>query len=219
MIEMTFAISAILASFAIGPAVVPVRAGLRQFGASHVRRYQTSVTLGLCVGMCATIALAPSAGLDPVTLAVLCLLALLGACDLAWRWLPPVWSGLLGALAFADLDCIAQVGPKLLDAAIVALFLIAIRQTFLSLRRVEALGLGDVWLAAAVTLHLGLLPSFQALGLAALLGVGTDLALSVVSPRRKRRLGVAFGTHICLLSAIFISYATKNPAFPYPCAQ
>lgn len=202
-------------AFATGPVRFPVRAALRGFGPQVAKRFERPVLVGLFAGMAGAILLSPLLGVSPVLITALALLALLAASDASWRWLPPIWTLLLAGIGVILLIYNDTPALRLLEAAVVATLLLGLRQTFLWLRGTEALGLGDVWLAGAVALHLGAPLTFQVLGLAAGLGLlGCALSPYLFAPTR-RRLGVAFGTHICFISAIYICWFPFFPISTY----
>ncbi len=202
-------------AFATGPVRFPVRAALRPLGTDVAKRFEWPVQGGLFAGMAGAVLLSPGFGVSPVLMVSLALLFLLAASDASWRWLPPVWTILLAGIGASMLIYNDTPAVRILEAASVAVLLIALRQTFLWLRDTEALGLGDVWLAGAVALHLGAPLTFQVLGLAACLGLLSCAVSHHILPPKKQRLGVAFGTHICLISAIYISWFTYFPVSAY----
>ncbi len=199
---MTPLAAAILAQIAIAnifvsiPARLTLRAALRQAGGRPALRWTTSLQAGLTLGLSAAIWLQFALGGTPLLTAAIAITILLAACDLAWRWLPPGWSIALAILGiFATLD---QGWLHLLTGiAAPALTLLALRQTFLYLRGVEALGLGDVWLAAAIGAWLGPTLGLLTLGLAALSGLAITALARLLNPKMPANPKVAFGSHLC----------------------
>ena len=202
-------------AFTTGPVRFPVRAALRCAGPQVAKRFEGAVTLGLFAGLAGAILLAPPLGVSPVLMTALALLLLLAASDAAWRWLPPVWTMLLAGLGSIQLIYLDDPLLRTLEAGVVAGALITLRQSFLWLRGQEALGLGDVWLAGAVALMLGAPLTFQVLGLAACSGLLSCAVTQALFPPQRRRLGVAFGTHICFISAIYLTWFTSFPLSAY----
>lgn len=202
-------------AFATGPVRFPVRAALRPLSVAGAKRFEGAVTAGLFVGLAGAILMAPVVGVSPLLMTALALLLLLAACDASWRWLPPIWTILLAILGVTSLLYIDNPILRLTEAVLVAGLLLTLRQSFIWLRGTEALGLGDVWLAAAIALHLGAPLSFQVLGLAACLGMLTHALSTWLVPPKRNRLGVAFGTHICFISAIYLSWFTPFPVSVY----
>lgn len=202
-------------AFATGPIRFPVRAALRPLSVGVAKQYEGAVTTGLFAGLAGAILMAPLWGISPLLMTTLALLLLLAASDASWRWLPPVWTILLAALGVISLLYIDNPTLRLIEATLVAALLLTIRQTFIWLRGTEALGLGDVWLAGAIALQLGAPLSFQVLGFAACLGMLTHGLSSWLLPPKRTRLGVAFGTHICFISAIYLTWFTPFPVSVY----
>ena len=202
-------------AFATGPVRYPVRAALRLGGPTLAKRYERPVCLGLLIGCIGAILLAPVFGMSPMLMAALILLLLLAASDAAWRWLPPVWTMLLAAIGAIQLLYMPDPFFRMMEAGLVAGALLLLRQIFLWRNGTEALGLGDIWLAGAVALSLGAPLTFQVLGLAAALGIASFLITERLFPSQRRRMGVAFGTHICFISAIYLTWFTTSPVSAY----
>lgn len=202
-------------AFALGPVRFPVRAALRQAGPGPAKRYEQPVAFGLLLGAVAAAALAPAWQISPLMIAALVLLALLAAADAAWRWLPPVWTGLLALLGLMHLTTLDAPLLRLIEAGAVMAFLLGLRQIFWRLRGEEALGLGDIWLSGTLALLLGAALTSQVLGLAAASGLLGFMLATWFCPPKQRRLGVAFGTHICFISAIYLTWFTTGPLSAY----
>ena len=207
-------------AFAAGPVRYPVRAALRRGGPACARRYEQAVSLGLLLGFTAAVLMAPAFALSPLWVAAAALLLLLAAADAAWRWLPTVWTLLLAALGATQLlglpdPGLSHLGQRLMEAGGVMAALWLLRQSFVVLRGQEALGLGDIWLAGALALWLGAALTVQVLGFAAALGILSFLVTEQFSPPQRRRMGVAFGTHICFISAIYLTWFTTGPLSAY----
>lgn len=214
---MWLALSLVVLSlaFAMGPVRFPVRAALHPLGPDVAKRFEWPVLAGLFAGLAAAVVLSPSAGISPLLTASLALLLLMAASDAAWRWLPPVWTALLALIGFITLIYNGTLIPFILQAGAVIAGLMAVRHAFFWWRGVEALGMGDVWLAGALALHLGAPVTLQVLGLAACLGLLIYVLSSLILPPARRRMGVAFGTHICFISAIALSWLTYFPLSTY----
>ncbi|MEM0976825.1 MAG: prepilin peptidase [Pseudomonadota bacterium] len=136
--------------------------------------------------------------------AVVVVLIALAAMDLAWRWLPLEWLlglGLAGFVAAFASDMLAAA----LQASVAGAALLAIPRVVLqALRGYEVMGLGDVFLAAAIGLHTDVRTVVWALTGAAISALVTHFILTTwFSHRVKNRLGVAFGAHIALIYAVF----------------
>ncbi|MFQ6546524.1 prepilin peptidase [Aestuariibius sp. 2305UL40-4] len=209
---MTPLAAAILAQIAIAnifvstPARLALRAALRKAGGRPALRWTTSLQAGLTLGLSAAIWLQFSFGGAPLLTAAIAIALLLAACDLAWRWLPPGWSIALAVLGiFATLD--GQSWLSLLAGiASPALTLLALRQTFLTLRGVEALGLGDVWLAAAIGAWLDPMLGLLALGLAALSGLAAATITRLLTSAPPANPKVAFGSHLCFAFLLLLNF-------------
>jgi prepilin signal peptidase PulO-like enzyme (type II secretory pathway) len=141
-----------------------------------------------------------------VAAAVLGLAFLLFVQDLAWRWLPLEWS-----LPLLVLGLIAGIlgergGDALAGAALGAGLLWALQAVFRIWRGVEALGTGDIWLAAAIGSFCGPAAVALTLGLAALSGLAfASLQLSIAKAPGHNRWGVAYGSHLIAVFILFHS--------------
>ena len=142
------------------------------------------------------------APLVPVAVLVVGLLALL---DRAWRWLPPEWSLILGAIGlwFALGD--GRLEAAFLGGILPAAGLWLLRGILWHRLGEEPLGLGDVWLIAAIGVWTGPVIASLVLGIAALFGLSEVVAARVAKGGRTAappQRAVAFGTHICTVFAI-----------------
>jgi leader peptidase (prepilin peptidase)/N-methyltransferase len=185
---------------ALGPVRLAVRAGLRAAGGrAWMRRWQGPATQGLTLGFLAAPALAGAwfGGDAAVLAAVLGLSLLLFVQDVAWRWLPLEWSLPLLALGLIAGFLGETPGETLAGAALGGGLLLALQLGFRHARGVEALGTGDIWLAAGLGGFAGPTTIAWVLGLAALsaLAVQTVKTWLKIGPSRQR-WGVAFGSHI-----------------------
>ena len=192
--------AAMATAVCFGPMRMVVRSALRLFGGKAlVTCRQRSTTLGLAGGLMTAPVLSGAmfGGEAAVTAAVLGILLLLWAMDLAWRWLPLEWTVpllLLGLFA----GFLGDRGPDTLaGAAAGAGLLWALQIIFRRWREVEAVGTGDIWLAAGLGSLGGLDTIAWVLGLAALSGLaGEALRKSVKNAKAHNRRGVAFGAHL-----------------------
>ena len=199
-------LTALGAAVLSGPTLLMARGVLRPaFGPDIARARAPGLALGIGAG-----ALAATAGVGTVLggsaaviTAFLTLLVMLAAMDMAWRWLPLEWTLALAALGFGAAVLSGDVTTAALGAALGGGVLLALRQSFLTLRKVEALGLGDIWLAAALGALIGPVHIIWLLGAAACLGL--VLHFSARAPSRQR-LGVAFGAQLCVCAPIFVAF-------------
>lgn len=203
-------IAAIAVTFfavATGPFILAVRAGLRLImDASGVKRWQWPVATGLAAGMVLT-TLAAAVVFGPATAVMastLILLALLAGMDLAWRWLPFEWTlpllglGLVAGWAWGDV--IGAVTGMAVGAGV----LLALQLYYRLVRNTEALGTGDIWLAAGLGTLSGMLVILYILTLAAITGLlGAAMARFWGA---RQRYGVAFGAHLSLAYFIFLLF-------------
>ncbi|MGR3511127.1 MAG: prepilin peptidase [Paracoccaceae bacterium] len=198
------ALAVILAALSVAPAQLAARALLRQtVGGPGARARTPALLMGLGVGAGAAAVLAGvSLGAEAaLVVAVLTLLALLATIDVAWRWLPLEWCALIAVIGAAEAVLNDTYAPALLGALVGGGLLLTLRLSYLMLRNVEALGLGDVWLAAAVGSLVGPFHIIWVLGTAAVVG----LLLHFVAPRVSgSERGVAFGAHICVVTPFFL---------------
>lgn len=202
---------AILASgiaVGMGPLRLTMRAMLRYCAsAAAMRRWQWPVTMGVGAGLLASVVasgvfIGPNSAVLTATVGLLVLLAIL---DLAWRWLPFVWTLPLLTLAIVA----AYFNGTAQDAAFGVLLgagmLWSLQLCFRHWRGVEALGTGDIWLAAALGALVGPQQIALVLGIAAVTGLTVEVLQNLRSnPTKRRRLGVAYGAHMCL--AYFVSF-------------
>ena len=201
------ALLAVGAAAALGPVRLTCRAVLRRFGSRDImRHWQVPVTYGVQAGLPGAVALAAWTGGPQGALlaAVTGLLSLLATLDLAWRWLPFAWTlpllalGMVAAPDWAIAAAGAATGAGLLWAL----------QLYYRLRRgIDALGTGDIWLAAGLgaltdPARIGLI-----LGLAAVTALGAEiLSRTRHGPAKPRRMGVAYGAHLCAAYIILFPF-------------
>ena len=198
------ALASVLVALSITPAQLAARSGLRYIASPATSRARApALVLASGVGAALAIGLAGVTFGPPtaLTAAVLVLLILLATVDLAWRWLPVEWCGLLALIGVTQAIITSSYEAALLGAAVGGGTLLALRALYLVSRRVEALGLGDVWLAAALGTLVGPAHIIWILGLAAGLGL---LVYFAASGRKRADAGVAFGAHICAVTPIFV---------------
>ncbi|MEO9826863.1 MAG: prepilin peptidase [Paracoccaceae bacterium] len=199
-------LAALLIAFLAGPTLLMARGVLRpKLGADVARSRAPGLAIGLGAGaLSATIVIgATLGGPAAVITAFLTLLLMLAAMDMAWRWLPLEWTLALGALGFGAAPLSGDLTTAALGAALGGGVLLALRQSFLILRKVEALGVGDIWLAAALGAFIGPIHIIWLLGAAA--GFGLVLHFLARAPTRQR-LGVAFGAQLCAVAPIFVAF-------------
>lgn len=205
--DAVLALAAMLIAVTAGPLRLLVRFVLRQPGNVAVRRWQHPATWGLAGGLVGAVLLAALlwGGTAAIGTAVLSLLCLLAVMDIAWRWLPFAWTLPLLALGLAA----AWIQGTLPDAAIgMALgggTLFLLQLGFRLWRGVEALGTGDIWLAAG----LGALSGPDRIGLILWLAAMTALAAAILGkalacPVKRQRFGVAYGAHLCLAYPVLL---------------
>ncbi|MEM9148339.1 MAG: prepilin peptidase [Pseudomonadota bacterium] len=145
-----------------GPLPQAVRAGIRvvwpNLPSVRRRSVEPLTRLALQIGLASGGALAwlVAGGAGAMAAALLACCAVLLVCDLRWRWLPIEWTGALLVSGLALAAMAGQGTQALVDAAVIAASLLAVRAGYRSLRGVDGLGLGDVILAAGITAHLGL---------------------------------------------------------------
>ncbi len=192
---------------ATGPFILAVRAGLRlMMNASGVKRWQRPVAIGLAAGMVLT-TLTAAVVFGPATavmVSILILLALLAGMDLAWRWLPFEWTlpllGLGLAAGWAGGDLLGAVTGMAVGAGV----LLALQLYYRSVRNTEALGTGDIWLAAGLGTLSGMPVILYILTLAAITGLLGAVMARFLGGRQ--RYGVAFGAHLSLAYFIFLLF-------------
>ncbi len=123
---------------------------------------------------------------------------LLAVLDLAWRWLPHEWTVPLLVLGLLAGFLGATGGDALAGAATGAGLLAALRIGFRLARGVEAIGFGDVWLAAGLGTFVGPATILWVLALATITALVSEaVAERAAAGPKRRRFGVAYGTHIC----------------------
>jgi leader peptidase (prepilin peptidase)/N-methyltransferase len=203
-------VAALGVAVGLGPLRIVVRAGLRTLGGkAAVTRWQWAATLGLGAGLCAFPVLVGtlSGGPEAVTGAVLGLVLLLLAQDLAWRWLPLEWTLPLLALALIAAFSGDRGVDALIGAALGAGPLWVLQVAFRHLRGVEALGTGDIWLAAGIGAVVGSGTIAWVLGLAAMSGLAFHFLGRLWSKQSaRRRWGVAYGAHMIMVFLIVWAY-------------
>lgn len=212
MMDLTligFAVATLGVALAMGPLALATRGALRATtDVPTMRRYAPTGTVALGAGCLGAVVLVGVSlgGLSAVIAALLALLVLLIVMDLTWRWLPIEWT--IAALVLG-LGAALLVGDPLeavLGAALGGGLLALLRAGYLYARGIEALGLGDVWLAAALGSFVGPTRIGWLLCAAAALGLLVQF-LSAWRARmpRKARYGVAFGAHLALLAPFFLT--------------
>lgn len=197
------ALFAVLAAVSITPAHIVARSTLRHFaGPATIKSRAPALILGSGVGAALAVGLAGALFGPPaaLTVALLVLLILLAAMDVAWRWLPLEWCALIALIGCTEAILSGAFAHALLGAAIGGGVLFLLRALYLMTRGIEALGLGDVWLAAALGTLFGPTQIIWILGLAAGLGL---LHFTFLGPKRTAS-GVAFGAQICAVTPIFL---------------
>ncbi len=193
---------------ALGPTRVAVRAVLRQLmQPPQMRRWQYPATIGYSAGAVFAVALsgvlvnAPAA----IFVAVLGLLALLAVMDFAWRWLPFIWTSALSVLGAVDAWIIGDYTDAFGGAIIGAGTLLALQLYFRLRKGIVALGTGDIWLAMGLGILAGSTKIGLILGVAALTALATEgIKKTIPATRKRKRLGVAYGAHLCLAYLVFI---------------
>ena len=207
---MLAAIVAIGSGVLMGPMLLTVRAVMQRHSTlATIRRWQGAVALGLGLGLVGATAVSGLLinGQMAVLAATLGLLSLLAILDLAWRWLPFAWTLPLLGLGIASAwfsDAMLTGGMGLLAGAGV---LLALQLSFRVFRGVEALGTGDIWLAAGLGMLTGPQEIVAILGIAALTGlVAAGLQRLVAGPSAVARMGVAYGTHLCVAYVIILLF-------------
>jgi leader peptidase (prepilin peptidase)/N-methyltransferase len=177
-----------------------VRAGLRTWGGkAAVTRHQAAATLGIGLALAAAPVLSGVLldGAAAVTAAVLGLCLLLLTQDLAWRWLPLEWTVPLAALALVAAFVGNTVEDALIGAGLGAGLLWTLQITFRRLRGTEAIGSGDIWLAAGIGGLAGATTIAWVLGLSALTGLAEERGkIAMFGPPDRKRWGVAYGAHM-----------------------
>ncbi|MEM7472983.1 MAG: A24 family peptidase [Pseudomonadota bacterium] len=205
-LELLLPVVALATAFATGPSLLAARGMLRPSFGAHVARLRApGLALGLAFGAIAASLMAGlSFGTDAaVKTAFLAFLLILAAMDISWRWLPLEWTLPFGLLGLGAAAFSGDLTSALIGAALGGGILLALRLTFQALRGVEALGLGDVWLAAALGAFVGPTSISWLLGAAALLGLALHFAFRA---RSSNRYGVAFGAHLCAVAPFFLYF-------------
>jgi leader peptidase (prepilin peptidase)/N-methyltransferase len=203
-------VATVMTAVFLGPMVLTVRASLRRFMlATSVRQWQTSVALGLSMGMIAATVASGFfiSGSAAVLTATLCLLVLMAALDLAWRWLPFEWT--LPLLALGGVASVVQqtVSDAIWGAVFGGGILLMLQIVFWVWRGVTALGTGDIWLAAGLGSLAGMPQISWILCFAAVPALAFE-GLAIFRKQRtgRQRLGVAYGTHLCLAYLVFVIF-------------
>ena len=201
------AIVAIACAVVLGPTRLLVRATLRRtLGPQGVRRWQTAATIGLQAGTVGGVlaAYAVFGGQGAFWAAIVSLLLLLGALDLAWRWLPFVWTVPFGVLGLGHAIASNEVYQAFAGAMAGAGFLFGLQITFRVLRGVQAVGTGDIVLIGAMGTITGPMGAILVLGIGATTAlIMESLQLYMAKSGMRPRLGVAYGAH---LSAAFLFF-------------
>ena len=197
-------------SLFFGPVILASRAILGPIATrSAMQRWQMPMTVGIEAGILLSVVVLGLASGFPAALlaAAVALTALLAVMDAKWRWLPGEWTLALIAigliLAFRD----GRLAEAALAAGISSLGLFALQLGYRTIRGVEGLGTGDIWLIAGFSTFLEprLIPLL--IGLAALSGLAQELVQRAVPGASGRtRFGVAFGTHLSLVFVILLFF-------------
>lgn len=205
---MLYAVSlfVVLAALSVAPAHLAARSVLRQVAGPLTSKARSpALVVGFGVGAGVAVFLSGTmvgAQAAPVV-ACLTVLLLLSVVDLTWRWLPLEWCGLLALCGLSNAVLSGTFPDAVLGALLGGGLLLALRTAYLMLRDIEALGLGDVWLAAAIGTFVGPDHIIWLLGTAACLG----LLLSFwASGRGANRSGVAFGAHLSAVTPFFLAF-------------
>ncbi len=204
------AVLAMCFAVAFGPVRLTCRAVLRQvMRPDTMRGWQYPVTHGLQAGLVLTVVFAALlGGPDAAVLAaVVGLLVLLAVLDLAWRWLPFVWTIPLLALGFVVAWATDSWAHAASGAAIGGGILLGLQLFFRFWRSVEALGTGDIWLAAGLGALTGPQQISLILGIAAITGLAVEVVGKILRPGSDgRRMGVAYGAHMCVAYIIVFPF-------------
>lgn len=199
-------IATLMTAFLAGPSILVARGVLRdRFGPASARAHGRSLAIGVGAGaMAATVLIGLIlGGQAAVNVALLTFLVMLAAMDVAWRWLPLEWTLPLNVLGFGAAMFSGDLTSAVLGAALGGGILLALRTGYFVLRNIEALGLGDVWLAAALGAFVGPTHIIWLLGGAACFGLVLYFSSRSSQPRR---MGVAFGAHLCVATPIFVAF-------------
>ena len=201
------ALLAVMAAVSAGPLRLLVRFVLRYAGNAAMRRWQRPATWGLASGLVGAVALAALlwGGTAALSTAVLSLLLLLGLMDIAWRWLPFGWTLPLLVLGLFAAWLHGTLPDAVLGLILGGGTLWLLQLGFRLWRGVEALGTGDIWLAAG----LGSLAGPGLIGLILWLAAMTALGAAVLGKAlsghdTRQRFGVAYGAHLCLAHLVFL---------------
>ncbi len=189
----------------VTPARIAVRAVLRHVMGPGARHWARSVQMGLSLGGAGAVILCwlTLGGMAALAAAVALLLGFLLVMDLAWRWLPHEWTGALAALGLLSATFEGRFSDAVGGAILGAGLLLALRWWWLRRRGIEALGLGDVYLAAGIGLFAGVLTISWVLLGAALTGlIGEGLRRLRAREPETSRFGIAFGAHLCAISVL-----------------
>lgn len=204
------AVAAMAVALALGPVQLVARAILRAFGGKPlVNSWQNAATLGLAAGLLAgpLVAGAILGGDASVTAALLGLAFLLLVQDLAWRWLPLEWTLPLLFLGLSAGFLGGQISDTLLGAFVGAGLLWSLQIVFRFWRGVDALGTGDIWLAAGLGCFAGPATIAWVLGLAAVSGLVEEIVRRTTRTTQARnRWGVAFGAHVIAVFLIVSAF-------------
>ena len=191
-----------------GPLRLLVRDILRRVaGPVAMKRWQHVGTAGLACGIIAGTGLAGLlfGGWGAVRAATVALALLLGGLDLAWRWLPHLWTACLFCLGLAAAIALGDTAQALTGAAVGAGLLLTLQITFRILRGTEAVGTGDILLIGAIGTFIGAPEVILLLGVAAVSGLVVE-SLRRLNPRScgRQRYGVAYGAHISAAFLLFL---------------
>lgn len=191
-----------------GPLPIVARGFVRGIaGARHVHQWFQPVGLGLALGACcAAIGSAVLAPGQTAFVVLITLLFFLGSIDWQWRWLPIEWTAAVVALALFQGLITGQTALVLMQMLVPSMALLVFRQLMSWALGKEALGLGDIWLLLGLGGFLSIFETFLVVGLAALLGLIETGLRRVISSDKRNWTGVSYGTHLCIVFVIFLSF-------------
>lgn len=206
---LVLAAAAVLAvALWLGPTLLAVRAALRPvLGPRGARRWQGPAALGLAGGGVAAVLAAGAwaGGAAAILTALLVLLPILAAIDLAWRWLPLEWTVAVATLGLGS----AAIGPHPGQSAVASFLgaglLLTLQRGHRLARGTEGLGTGDIVLIAG----LGLFLTPHTISWV-LVGAASTALLHALWLRRRARadgappVAVAFGAHLCAVTILLL---------------
>lgn len=203
---MLIAMAIVGVAFLRGPRQILSRAILRACGVPDYKRWQGPATCGICIG---AVSAPPAVGVlfgihSALFTAALTIMILLALLDIAWRWLPLEWTLPLLLLGLFDAFLGESLGQAVLGALIGGSVLLVLQIAFRRVRGVEALGTGDIWLAAALGTFAGPATIPWVLFVSAVSGLTFDrISKWLFQGQSVNRYGVALGTHL-IFALLFI---------------